>query len=129
MSEKYPLYPELSENGEIEAQLLIDRFKEKIRKILHDEVDEILGEIYCDVAFYIKSDSWSNFRNELMDGLSDYSNRRIQGEYDFKQIRQKIYEENREDIVKDLDQDNLEEIEKLKERIKWLEEVNKSRYY
>lgn len=60
-----------------------------------------------------------------MDGYKNYNNRKIQAEYDFKEIRKAIYEQFKEEIIKDLDQDNLEEIERLKREIAWLREYNK----
>lgn len=125
MSEKYPLYPKLSEEGEKEAQLLLDSFKEKLKKI----ADEVLGNLYCDVACYIESDSWTNFRNELLDGLRNYNNRKIQGEYDFEKIRQSLYKEFRDDIINDLNQDLVKENEQLKKQIENLSESLRSRYY
>lgn len=117
---EYPLYPELSEEGKKEAQQIIDGFKEKMKKV----VDEIIGDAYCDVVNYIESDSWSNFRNQIMDGFKDYDNRKITAKYDFKEIRQSILKHHREEIIKDLDQDNLKEIDDLKNRIKYLKEAN-----
>ena len=111
MSNEFPLYPTLGEAAENEAQSIIDKFKADMKKA----ADEALGDLYCDVAVHIESDSWSNFRNEIMEGFRNYDNRKIQAKYDFKAIRQEIYKEYREDIIKDLDQDILEENNSLKE--------------
>ena len=119
MGDRY--YPELPEKGEREAQELIDKFKAKMK----DAADEVLGELYCDVAVYIESDSWTNFRNEMMDGYKDYKNGKIHDEYNFKDIRQQIYKENREEIIKDLNQDNLKKIEDLEEQIEWYRGLTK----
>lgn len=109
----FPLYPTLSEEAKTEAQALIDTFKAKIVKA----AEEAIGYLYCDVLFYIESDSWTNFRNELLEGFKDYGNRKIQGEYDFKNIRQVIYKEYKSEIIDDLNQDMIKEIEILKSRI------------
>lgn len=119
MEEQYPLYPELSEEGKKEAQLIMDAFKKKLKKA----ANEILSDFYCDVAMYIESDSWTNFRNQLLDGFKDYGNRKIQGEYDFKEIRQAIYREYRDEIIQDLDQDLMEENKRLKETIEFLRKM------
>lgn len=113
-NEKFPLYPRLTEEGENEAQLLMDKFKESFKKM----ADEALGELYSDVACYIESDSWLNFRNDLMSGFKNYENRKVQSEWDFREIRKEIYKEFRDEIIKDLDQDNLKEIESLKKQLK-----------
>lgn len=116
--EKFPLYPPLSEEAAEEAQQLIESFKEKLKIV----AEEVIDDLYKDVVYYINSDSWRNFRNELMDGFRNYNNRKIQGQYDFKLIRKQIFEDFKDDIIKDLDQDNLETIKQLQERVKQLEE-------
>lgn len=111
---EFPLYPNLTEAGEEEAQKLLDRFKEQMKKI----ATEVIGDLYCDVALYIESDSWTNFRNEIMDGYRNYNNRKIQAEYDFAKIREAIYKEYREELIKDLNQDMVKEVEELKKQLK-----------
>lgn len=120
MSKDYPLYPSLPEQGEQEAQKLIDSFKERIKKA----ADEVISEFYCDTAMYIESDSWMNFRNEIMEGFKNYDNRKIQNLYDFKTIRQSILKHHRADIIDDLNQDHLEEIESLKKQLAASREYN-----
>ena len=120
MSKEYPLYPELKEEAKGEAQALMDEFKKKMESL----AKEILSQLYCDVAMYIESDSWSNFRNEILQGFSKYGNRKLQADYDFAKIRQTIFEEHREEIIKEVEQDIVNENEGLKkdnERLKeWL---------
>ena len=119
MSDEYPLYPELSKPGAEEAQRLIDRFKE----LMKNAAEEVLNELYTDVAAYIESDSWGNFRNQMIAGFRNYDNRKIQGEWDFKEIRQAILKHHREDIIHDLDQDNLSRIKELESQIETMHEM------
>lgn len=116
MMRDYPLYPELPDPGAEEAQALIDKFKEQMRKV----ADEVLGEVYVNIVPHIESDSWTNYRNAMMDGFRNYNNRKVQGQHEFKEIRQEIYKEFRDDIIKDLDQDNLDRIKELEEVIRIL---------
>ncbi len=116
--EKYPLYPNLSEEGKVEAQKLLESFMENMKKA----ADETIGKLHYSLIHDIESDSWSNFRNDLMDGFKNYDNRKIQNRYDFKKIRQSILKEHREDIINDLNQDMLEEISSLKKQIEDLKE-------
>lgn len=113
MSKEYPLFPELSEEGGLAAEAVIERAKAKLKTVCA----EALGEIYINIPAYIGSDSWTNFRNDLMAGFRDYGNRKIQGDYDFKVIRQQIYKDFRAEIIADLNQDHLEEIEKLRKEV------------
>ena len=119
MSEQYPLYPTLPEPGAQEAQELIERFKQQLKTA----AEFAFTDFHTNILPYIESDSWLNFRNQMLEGFLNYNNRKIQGEYDFKQLRQQIYREFRDDIIKDLDQDNLEEIERLKREIEHLREM------
>ncbi len=112
---EYPFYPALSEEGKNEAQKLIDQFKERLIEV----AEEVLKDLYTDVVVYIESDSWTNFRKELMQGFKGY-NVRAESYYDFKEIRKQIYEEYRDEIIKDLDQDNLNRIESLEKEVSWL---------
>ena len=113
MSEKYPLYPELTEQGKEEAQKIMDSFKPKIK----DLISELMGELYTDVSYYVDSDHWTNYRNALMDGFQNYKYGKADHKYDFKALRKAIYENNKDEIIKDLNQDLVEENTKLKDLI------------
>ncbi len=118
-NKEYPFYPKLPEAGKEEAQLIIDGFKKK----LVEAAEEAISNLYCDIVVHIESDSWTNYRNDMMEGFKDYNNRKVQGQHDFKAIRQQIYKDFRSDIIKDLDQDNLEKIKGLEEQLKWEKEL------
>jgi len=124
MSEEYPLYPELTEQGKQEAQKIMDSFKPKLKSLM----DEVLSDLYTDVSYYIDSDHWTNYRNALMNGFKGYKHGKTNHEYCYKDLRQAIYENNKEEIVKDLNQDLVEEVEKLKEQIEQLHEQSRERY-
>ncbi len=119
MSEEYPLYPELTEQGKDEAQKIMDIFKPQVTKVVTDLLEEVIGSLYCVVSYYIDSDHWTNYRNALMDGFKGYKQGKANHEHDYKALRQAIYKNHKEEIVKDLNQDLLEEIEKLKEQIRF----------
>uniref|UniRef100_A0A6H1ZZY0 Uncharacterized protein n=1 Tax=viral metagenome TaxID=1070528 RepID=A0A6H1ZZY0_9ZZZZ len=123
--EEFPLYPELSEEGKQEAQRLIDAFKEKLKKA----AVEVIGDLYCDAADFIESDSWSNFRNTVMDGFRNYNNRKLQARWDFAEIRAAIFKQFRDEIIPELNQDLVKENEKLKKDVErlngWLEECRR----
>jgi hypothetical protein len=120
----FPLYPELKAPGAEEAQALVDKFKEKLK----EAADEAIGALYCDVAVHIESDSWTNFRNEMMEGFKDYNNRKVQGEFEFSVIRKKIYKDFREELIPDLNQDLVEEIKDLKRQLKFERDMAANRF-
>jgi hypothetical protein len=113
---KYPLYPTLTEEGESEAQRIMDSFKPRITAM----VDELLGDLYSDVSYHVASDHWTNYRNELMNGFKGYRAGASTHQHDFKELRQAIYDNNKEEIIKDLNQDLVEEVASLKETVKLL---------
>ena len=117
MSEEYPLYPELTEQGKEECQRIMDSFKPKIAAM----IDNLLGELYTDVSYYVESDHWTNYRNALMDGFMGYGNNSGKHSHHYKKLRQAIYRNHKDEIVKDLNQDLLAEIEELKSRIEDLQ--------
>lgn len=116
MSKEYPLYPELTEQGKYEAQKIMDSFKPKLVKLM----EEVLGDLYVDVSYYVDSDHWTNYRNALLDGLKNYGARGPNHEHDYKELRQAIYKNHKEEIVKDLNQDIINENEDLKSTINYL---------
>ena len=121
MSE-YPLYPKLSEEAKKEADLYMQQFKDKMKKV----AEETLSDVYTSCVEYIESDSWTNFRNEVIYGFKNYNNRKIQSEYDFKIIRESIYKDFHDEIIADLNKDLLKENDELKKQVKSLkEDINK----
>ncbi len=99
----------------------MDSFKPRLSKLL----EEVMAELYTDVSMYVESDHWTNYRNHLMAGFKGYST--INHKYCFKELRQAIYQNHKEEIIKDLNQDLVEENESLKKLVKWHEE-NKRGY-
>ena len=116
MTEEYPLYPELTEQGKAEAQKIMDNFKLKLMNLMED----VLGELYTDVSYYVESDHWANYRIALMDGFKDYGGGKPNHEYDYKELRQAIYRNHKKEIVQDLNQDLVVENEQLKKQLKQL---------
>lgn len=117
MNEEYPLNPELTEEGKEEAQKIMDSFKPKLTALMN----EVLGDLYTDVSYYVESDHWANYRNKLMDGFMKYDTTRHK--HNFKNLRQAIYNNNKEAIIKDLNQDLLLENEELKKHIEYLSNI------
>lgn len=109
LGEQEPL--ELSEDGHNEAMRLIENFKSTAIKALEDAV----GDLYCDVMPYIESDSWLNFRSQVLGGIKGCTPKI--SDYDFKAIRRKMFEDYREEIIDGINQDNLDEIEALKRQL------------
>jgi len=124
MSAEYPLYPELTEEGKKEADLLLQKFRDKMKKV----AEEVVSETYSSCVEYRESDSWSNFRNEILAGFKNYNNRKIHAAYDFATIRAEIYKQFRDEIIVDLNQDLVKENELLKKRIQNMEELARRIY-
>jgi len=122
MNEEYPLYPEFDIIAQNQAEQVTKRYFENFKKKCIDILDELAGEYVSAIVDHIESDAWSNFRQEIIDGLCNYSNRKIQGRYDFDKIRKSIFDHYRNEIIEDLNQDLVLENEKLKnDLIYWKE--------
>lgn len=106
-------YPGLSEEGQKECIALIEAFKKKMEKI----AAETISNLYTDISPHIESDHWLNYRSQIINAFCDYGNNMTYREYDFKQLREKIFEEHKEAILRDLGNDLVEENQKLKKRI------------
>ena len=124
MSEEYPLYPILTEQGKDEAQKIMDSFKPKLVELM----EEVLRDLYTDVSYYVESDHWKNYRNALMDGFNGYGNGKPNHEYEYKELRQAIYRNHKDEIVRDLNQDLVKENEELKQHIEMLKMQLHDRY-
>lgn len=120
-TKEFPLYPELTEAGQKEAQAAMDKFKAEMLKVSGACLEEAASDFYTNILPHVESDSWTNYRNELVAGLSDYQNKH-HAEYDFAKIRRAMFEEYREEIINDLNQDLVKEIDSLKKHIKFLQE-------
>jgi len=104
-------YPELNEAGLKEHEQIMAKFKSQMLEI----VEETLSDSYSDVSHHIESDSWSNYRRDIMKGLQGYPSLL---RCDFKEMRKLILEEHREQIIHDLNEDLFGEIQYLKGAIK-----------
>jgi len=108
--------PELTPQAYEDAEELLKTFKERILTEAQTILNDVAGKLYCDVLPYIESDSWSNFRSNILNELvSNYPSRK--STYDFKKLRKIIFEENREEIIQDLNQDLVDENIRLKSRL------------
>jgi len=118
MSKEYPLYPELTEEGKLEAQRIMDSFKPRIKSL----IEELMRDLYTDVVYYVESDSWTNYRNDLINGFRDYAQNSEKNKCEFKELRKAIYNNNKEEIDRDLNADLVKEVEDLKKTIERLQE-------
>lgn len=116
--EEYPLFPELTEQGKQEAQELMIKFEIQLKEKALEIMSSITSEFYCNVLNEVESDHWTNYRSKILNGLCNYSNKNIQSSYDFDRIRRAIYDNHKEEILKDLNQDLLKKIEDLEFKLK-----------
>lgn len=110
--------PKLTKEAEEQAFQLLEKFKTDMVKM----AENVISDLYCDIIPFIESDSWCNFRNEVMAGFKDYNNK-AKAEFDFKAIRQQILKENRAEIIHDLNQDLVKENEQLKKEINQMADI------
>ena len=114
--EEYPFYPELTEEGKLQAQALMVKFEETLKASATKIISEFSTEFYCDVLNEIESDHWANYRTKILNALCDYRNK-PNNKHDFDRIRLSIWRNHKEEIIKDLNQDLIKEITDLKEQL------------
>lgn len=95
-------------------------------KKLKDAFDEMAYVNVAEFMPFVASDLYSNLLTQYADWLCrDYSRVGAEfGERSAKDLRQLMLQQNREAIIKDLNQDNLDEITKLKEQIEDLHSLH-----
>lgn len=103
-------YPDLSEEAENRAVEAMKRFHADLKKV----ADRAMDEIYLDIASHVKSDSWTNFRNSIWEFVLGY---KTLGKHEARRLRDRIFEENREQILKEIGEDLHAQIVCLKERL------------
>lgn len=118
MSENYPLYPQLSEQGVKEFEAAIEQFKKKLAKA----AEETIGNLYQDLSLYIESDHWTNYRNKIVAGFRQYDCGQADSRINFKELREAVFREHRDELIEDLNADLQEENERLKDQVKRLQE-------
>lgn len=104
---------ELSEKGHLEANELLNSFRERMKKI----ADEVMGELYVNVMPYIETDSWLNYRETLRCELMN-KYRTVETctseEYWAKSVREAIYKQFNAELKQGIIRDLEEQIEELK---------------
>jgi hypothetical protein len=121
-------YPQLPEGAEVEAIKLIDKSKEYLKKTIENVAIEILDKIYSDVAPWVGGDMVGNFQRQIVDAICDYNQLKEFSRWDAKKVRNRIFSEYKEEMVKDLNQDNLEKIKELEEEIIRLKKESRYNY-
>ncbi len=110
-------YPELNKEGQDAAQEAIDRVREGMKKACLNVIEEEISYIYTDIAKYVESDSWDNFRQSVIQFVSGYTGL---SEYESRPIRNRILMENRDQLILDLNQDLIRKNKDLEEKVNYL---------
>ncbi len=112
--EQYPLFPELSEAGKLEAEKLVESFKKK----LASAAEGVLNDFYAEILPYIESDAWTNYRNSMVEGFVGYSGRaKEMAQHDYVKLRRKMLDEHKEELQNDIIADLVAENESLKKQL------------
>ena len=114
------MYPELSGEGKAKTQEIVNKFKTQLEKIVNDTLYEFTCNIGNEI---VDDDAWINVRQMTLGALYGY---RTEGTYSYvnwEQVRRKIFEENREQIISDILIDKEKEIAGLKRTIELIQEL------
>ena len=107
-------YPELSEQGQKNTQVIINKFKEELEKVMNDTLYTFTCNLGNEI---VDDDSWVNIREQTRHALCGYQTEGNYSSVNWEQVREKIFEENRDVIINDIILDKEKEIAQLKETI------------
>jgi len=116
------VYPELTEKGKEVTQNIIDKFSKQLIEIFNDTIYSFTQNISEEIT---DDDSWISIRNKTRDALCGYPVSGSLSATNWVQIRKKILEENRDQIINDIISDKEDEIKRLNDTIIYLREHNR----
>lgn len=116
-------YPELSEDGVKQAEAVLEAFRSKIKSAVQNAVSDVADELYFHYADHIQTDAWTNFRTSIERSALDYGNIRQTGFG--REVRRKMLDEHRAEIIDDLNADLLDQIKSLEELVESLRSANR----
>lgn len=94
---------------------VLSKYLEKFKNKIKDIQNETLEECYIELLPTIEEDTFENTRVNIINSLMGYNT--SLNKYDWVSIRKQILIENKDEIIKDLNTDLLEENKKLKEEL------------
>jgi hypothetical protein len=113
------MLPKVGEEERTTEERLVAEFADKLKKLTY----EIMGQLETDYLPYIETNLIFNERQEIAKAIADKwrgpHNRYVLNDHEAKQIRARILEEHRNEIITELNQDSLAEIERLKKDNGW----------
>jgi len=116
------LYPELTEEGKEQAQTAINNVREGMKKAALNVIEQELSDCYTDIAKWVESDSWLNYRNSIIQEIAGY---RSLNKSESKVIRDRILMENRDSLIKDLNNDLIEKVDQLEKQISYMRDTSR----
>lgn len=115
-------YPQVPERFQEDIVRLVDGVKKKIRTAIED----VLGDVYVDIAPYIEGDLQQNWREKVRSAMHYRAVRDIGSEEDIhsKMLRQTIMDEHRVELEKGLIADLTRQRDEYKKM--WQEALSRS---
>lgn len=123
-NEEFPLYPRLSDEGKEQTQRDLNEFGELIKKSLDGVLSQWIHEFIEDYIHDTEHAAWQSLRQRFFTGLRAYNRNKKTYSRDYQVIRDHIFDHYREDLIKDIDQDNIKKIEQLESQLKRLADLN-----
>jgi hypothetical protein len=114
-------------------QRILSEFTDRFKKL----ADEILGQVDAEYLPWVETDLVMNERQRVIAALTSQWNQPNRDDFiisssEARELRARIFEENRDAIIAELNQDSLKKIEELEQTIKIIEkredDLRRSRY-
>lgn len=114
---------------EKELEQIYKEFEGKLKEVAKDAISDVI----CEYVPYAETDFYSNVEHRTRDWIEDFFNGKedefisnpMLNKYHCKEARQKVFEENKEEIIKLIGEDKEKEIERLKSTIESLQEFSR----
>lgn len=115
--------PELSEKGREEAEQVLKTYRDKVKAVAEEAIDEI----YCKLLPWIESDAWGNYRAQMESELVMAAKADVLTDKQCwgKGIRLAILEEHKAELIPLLNQDLLSQVEELKKALEYERNSNR----
>lgn len=112
---------ELQEKAQHEFKDFMESCRAKIAATIRDEADKILSNCYTDYGMFLETDAWTNYREhlkkELAGGFYKTATDSEDGNWG-RRVREMIMVEHREELIKALNADLVEQNERLRQELK-----------
>lgn len=116
-------WPEMTEAQNAFCVSLIEKFKGDLKEVAED----VLNQLYTDVIPHLETDTFLNFKSHMLSAVQGYARSYAldDGDLTGRRIREVIYKDHKDELVKLIDHDNVMRITELEKQLRQEREYNR----